>query len=169
MAGVAPAASLALVLVLALPGLASAQRCVARPGTAALDQYCETIPGSSGSRPSARGGGSRLRDLLPDALVARFERHGEEGRAVLALSPGPTALSAAARERSRTPPRERSAQASPALVETDAPPDAPSANPLTASVDALGLAGALGWGLVVALGVFACLAAAAAFAAGRRA
>lgn len=41
-----------LLALLALPAPAVAQDCVAPPGTAAIDEYCETIPEATGDRGS---------------------------------------------------------------------------------------------------------------------
>lgn len=49
---------LAGAALLTLPSAASAQTCQAPPGTAAIDQYCESIPGATGDRgtPGREGG-----------------------------------------------------------------------------------------------------------------
>jgi hypothetical protein len=157
----------ALALVLCLPASASAQKCVARPGTAALDQYCETVPTDRGQTP-ARPTDGRLGSTLPADSVSKLERRGKEGAAVLALPPGPGS----------SPPPSGTAPAgtqplsstAPAAA-TDAPPDAPSSNPVSVAFSALGGVGALGWGLVVvlvALGMVAVASAAATRAAARR-
>ena len=52
----------AVCVALALPGAASAQRCIAPPGLAGLEQYCESIPGAGGQRGPADGAGSPRRD-----------------------------------------------------------------------------------------------------------
>jgi hypothetical protein len=168
-ANVAPVRwTLTVALVLALPSSAGAQKCIARPGTAALDQYCETIPSGGGQRSTRPTGNSTLKETLPRDEVSRLQRHGDEGNAVLALPSGPappsspsTAVSTGSHELSKTPPGE-------ARAETDAPPAAPSANPVSATFSSLGLVGSLGWGLVALLAVVAALAAAAAWSSSRR-
>jgi hypothetical protein len=44
-----------MLLVLALPAAAQAQSCAAPPGTAAVEEYCETIPAAGGDREGAAG------------------------------------------------------------------------------------------------------------------
>jgi len=50
---------LAGAALLTLPSAASAQTCQAPPGTAAIDQYCESIPGATGDRGTPGPGGGR--------------------------------------------------------------------------------------------------------------
>lgn len=49
------AATLALCLALLLPATSGAQSCVAPPGTAAVEEYCENLPSAGGNQ----GAGSR--------------------------------------------------------------------------------------------------------------
>jgi hypothetical protein len=151
-AAVRRAACIALAgVALCVPGTASAQKCIARPGTAALDQYCETLPTDKGDTP-ARPSDGKLRSSIPASDVDRLERHGKDGQAVLALPTGPKPPS---------PPSGGSSSGGPALsatppekgapADSDAPPDAPSANPFSATFEALGGVGALGWGIVLTL------------------
>jgi hypothetical protein len=156
----------ACVALLCAPAGAEAQKCVARPGTAALDQYCETVPTDKGDTP-ARTNDRSLRGTLSQDQVHKLERH-EDGEAVLALPAGsgpkpPSRGSGAAGSAatSSSAPNETAAETAPAAA-TDAPPDAPSSNPLSAGFNALGGIGALGWGIVVALVVLAAAAAAGA-------
>jgi hypothetical protein len=160
--------TLTIALLLALPSAAGAQTCVARPGTAALDQYCETIPSGGGQR-STRPTNPRLRDTLPPDEVSRLQRRGDEGNAVLALPSGPappsapsSAVSSGSHELSKVPPGALPAAG------TDAPPAAPSANPVSAAFSSLGFVGSLGWGLVALLAVLAVVASAAAWSSSRR-
>lgn len=146
-----------LAVAVVLPASAGAQKCIARPGTAALDQYCETVPTDKGHTP-ARPSNPTLRDELPTNQVSKLERHGDDGKAVLALPKGPGSSpppSAAA------PSGTRPLAATTSFDGTDAPPDAPSSNPLSAAFNALGEVGALGWGLVLVLMLLAAAAGAA--------
>lgn len=72
-------------------GVATAQSCQAPPGTAGIDQYCESIPGAGGNQghPNGPGGGNphpgkgvpgRARRALSDA--------GPDGQGVLDLAQG---------------------------------------------------------------------------------
>lgn len=72
----------------AVPVLAHAAppSCQAPPGTSAIDQYCETIPGASGdrgSRSSQRG--QSLRQVVPAGVVGQLRRGGPAGQAILNL------------------------------------------------------------------------------------
>ena len=147
-----------LAVALAVPAAASAQKCIARPGTAALDQYCETVPTDKGDAATHQSTG-KLRSDLPAGEVDRLERRGDEGAAVLALPTGPKPPSrpsggpSSGSTLTPTPPT-----AAPA-PETDAPPDAPSSNPFSVAFDALGGVGTLGWFVVLTLALLAAVAA----------
>jgi hypothetical protein len=154
----------ALVLVLAFPAAASAQKCVARPGTAALDQYCETVPTGKGPEPARQEEG-RLGSALPAQAVEKLESHGKDGEAVLALPTGGTPRPPSGSAPSGTQPLSSASAKGSAGTESDAPPDAPSSNPVSAAFTALGGVGALGWGLLLALVAVAVVAGAAAFSA----
>ena len=77
------ASTVAIAAVLGLAGTAVAQRCEAPPGTAGVEQYCETVPGAKGER------GSRTEPGVGRALdrrtARRLERAGRDGRGILAL------------------------------------------------------------------------------------
>ncbi len=76
--------ALALVAALCLPPLASAQaETVAPPGNSALDEYLQTVPGSSGDK---RPGAPRA--TLAPAARRRLERRGANGRALAAIVDG---------------------------------------------------------------------------------
>ncbi len=64
-------------------GAAAAQSCEAPPGTAGIDQYCETVPGAKGDRES--GTGQRVGRSLDRGTSQALERGGRDGRGVLAL------------------------------------------------------------------------------------
>lgn len=79
-----------MVALLGFAGTALAARCEAPPGTAGVDQYCETLPGAkgergSGSGPGRVGGGPGGVGSLDRKTVGRLERAGQDGRGVLAL------------------------------------------------------------------------------------
>jgi hypothetical protein len=146
----------AVVLALALPAGAGAQKCIARPGTAALDQYCETVPTAVGDV-SSRPADPRLRDVLSEEHKARVRRHGQDGEGLLGTPAGPL------------PPSSPGSVSIPvtAGAATDAPPDAPSSNPFSVAFDALGGVGTLGWFLVLVLALLAAVTAASAARAAR--
>lgn len=58
---------------------ARAQRCVAPPGTAAIDQYCETVPTAGGDRGSAPPAAPRG---VPPRTVRRLAASGDDGAAL---------------------------------------------------------------------------------------
>ena len=153
-----------LAALMCAPASVGAQKCVARPGTAALDQYCETVPTGKGPAPARREEG-RLGSALPAQSVDKLERHGKDGEAVLALPTGGAPRPPSGSAPSGTQPLASTSPVGSPGAETDAPPDAPSSNPVSAAFTALGGVGALGWGLLLALVAVAVAAGAAAFAA----
>src|SRR5262245_16828224 len=73
---------------------ARAQRCVAPPGTAAVDQYCETLPEAIGNRPAEPGGvagavASRPAPVTPQTLGSLVGA-GPQGRRLAAYLRQPT-------------------------------------------------------------------------------
>lgn len=82
------APTVAIAALLTFAGTAVAQRCVAPPGTAGVDQYCETVPAAKGDRPS--GTGPRVSRSVGAGTERRLERAGRDGRGVLALPSGGT-------------------------------------------------------------------------------
>lgn len=79
--------ALASLLVIAAPTMAQ-QRCEAPPGTAAIDQYCETVPSAGGEREARRPNTPTTDPSRPsasglDAATARALRaQGPDGRAL---------------------------------------------------------------------------------------
>jgi hypothetical protein len=75
---------LAALALVALPSVAAA-KCTPIPGRSALDQYCESVPGAGGDKPTPgsgqRGGGSSL----PPGQRRRLSAAGPDGRALLRL------------------------------------------------------------------------------------
>jgi hypothetical protein len=62
-----PLVAVLFLFVLALAPPVSAQSCRAAPGQAAIEQYCESVPGAGGDRGrSDPGGGSPRGDLPPE-------------------------------------------------------------------------------------------------------
>ena len=160
-------------LLLCAASAPAQETCQARPGTAALDQYCETVPTAGGAR-SVNTRGRRLRDVLPAGVVRRFLTRGPTGAAVLELPALASRVDRAtgrdARGRSRGGgPLRRAAPGVRPIAATD-----PSANPLKALRSAVGLGGGeaawLLWllaGLALAAGALAWASARAQQARGR--
>jgi hypothetical protein len=123
LAGLLPAAS------------ASAQDCQAPPGTAAIDQYCETIPAAGGDR----GTGERRASVpLSAATVRKLRNSGEQGEALL-------------RQLGRNPAKRDRGTKSPAPSAPTHAAGAPSNNPLDAVSSALSSGPTLGGGFIAAL------------------
>ena len=89
------AAALGVLLTLASPPAASGQSCIAPPGNASIEQYCESIPGPGGDRgPSDRHGSG---NPVPDG--ARSQLAGStDGLGILAFSGAEAERSAFSRE-----------------------------------------------------------------------
>jgi hypothetical protein len=144
-------AFVALFLATAAP--ASAQTdCVAPPGTAAIEQYCETVPSATG----AKGGGASAPTTVDGAARSELRSKGPDGRALAQLlasdrrasMSGGDATADGARglgsDHGDGRPAPRSGR-----VESPAPPAAPSFNPLDAVSSAVEagptLGGPFGW------------------------
>jgi hypothetical protein len=128
------------LLTLAVPG-ARAASCKAPHGIAAVDEYCEVVPGGGGGHGGSSGGSP----AVPSATAEALRRAGASGQAVLNLAGG----DAAGRRHARAP----AGSAKPSSAAR-----APSGSPLSAirsSVSSGATAGsAFVWVLVaIALGV----------------
>lgn len=137
--------ALALVAALALPAFASAQEeTVAPPGNSALDEYLQTVPGSSGDKRLGRP-----RAELSPAARGRLERRGENGRALADIVDGTSER----QSESQAQPQRRRPAAVTAGVAGSPPPRA-VADAATGGVDGDGLGILLpGLLLVSALGI----------------
>jgi hypothetical protein len=95
---------LALVALLSFGVSPAAARpgCSAPSGTAATDQYCETIPTAAGTMDATAPGSTPLAAVLPKSAARRLRRAGVAGQAILAM-PAATMTGGppAAQERSR--------------------------------------------------------------------
>lgn len=130
--------ALGLLLLLVLTGSAAAASCVAPPGTAAIDQYCETVPGASGDRGS---GDPPLTARVPSKTAATLRRSGPDGVALA------QALGHSSPQGSKKPRHESATSGR--TQATD--PRAPSNNPLSAVGQAIGKGSTIGSGFVIAL------------------
>jgi len=79
-------ACLAAAIVLA-PSASAQSRCVAPPGSSAVDQYCEVVPDGTGGR-SGDGGGGGGGGGVSGKTAKQLEQAGAAGAAVLELSGG---------------------------------------------------------------------------------
>jgi hypothetical protein len=143
------AINVAVCTVIALATLpsarASAQTCQGQPDVAALDQYCASLPSSSGaSQPVGANGHTApaLRTALPQADVAELRNAGVPGQALLSVPSG-APMSPASPERSAPALRATTKAARPrggdgALI---------ARTLVAAAPDALG--GAFQWGITM--------------------
>jgi hypothetical protein len=73
-------AACAALAALVAPGVATAQKCVAPPGTAAIENYCETIPAAGGDRDSGDPD-APAPDVSPQTSQA-LAQTGDDGKAL---------------------------------------------------------------------------------------
>jgi hypothetical protein len=135
-------AALALLVCGLSAAAAQAQRCTAPPGTAAVDQYCETIPaadGSTGSQP----GNDAARGSVSKGTLEALRAAGADGSSLAGIV-SQTAPAPATGSPQRADAPKPSAKR-PAGKDTT---DRPSANPLTALSSAAGDGSILPSGLV---------------------
>jgi hypothetical protein len=142
------ATGLSVILVLALlTAPAAAQQCVGAPGTGAIDQYCETVQGASGPRPSRDAAPPKA--AVPAPTLRELGRSGDSGRELRGLlqsdaSPKPSARGGE-QDRGDRPREAQPAAASPAVRD--------SANPLGAVRAAVASGDTVGpgfpWALIV--------------------
>jgi hypothetical protein len=143
-----------LLLVIALlpfiwPVTPAAARtgCDAAPGTAAADQYCETLPTADGMTDATAEHALPLARVLPAELVRRLQRSGLLGEVLLALPAGARGSGSPAAERAA---REAAADPRLGALAPGKPRDDGSA--LQSSMSAAGEVGqGFAWTLVVAL------------------
>jgi hypothetical protein len=130
-------ALLAASLALLPSATAAAQSCQAPPGTAAVDEYCETIPAAGGDRGSA----DPSRPVPISKQTAQELSGSRDGAALLRQLGNDPAKPRGSRRSGSDEPSRSSA----------APPSAPSSNPLDAVGSALSSGPTLGGGFIAAL------------------
>jgi hypothetical protein len=124
----------AALLVAAAP--ASAQDCEAPPGTAAIDEYCETIPSAAGGEVVGTDG-LRAPPAIPRATVRALDRAGPDGKALNRfLGQDPNA------------PARKGERAKPLPLDGGVDQKAPSSNPLDAIRSAVSSGATVGDGFV---------------------
>jgi hypothetical protein len=72
----------------------AASRCVAPPGTSAIDQYCESVPDAAGGKGTSGGDAGGTAGGVSKTAAKSLKREGADGAAVLALAGGPAPESA---------------------------------------------------------------------------
>ena len=102
---------------------AAAQQCVGAPGTGAIDQYCETVQGTTGPRPSRDAAPQRA--AVPEPTLRELDRSGASGRELRGLLAGDAPAKPSANRRSKEQggrSREKQpAAASPAVQDSTNP------------------------------------------------
>lgn len=129
---------LLVLLVLAAP--AQAQECVSPPGTAAVDEYCETVPDAAGDR----GSPAPPREVSPGTLSA-LRSQGEAGQRLADQLDREVLAKDANRRKGRDVPVPAGG------VRGEAAESEPGSNPLDAVREAVATGArvdaGLGWGL----------------------
>jgi hypothetical protein len=126
---------------------AAAQQCVGAPGTGAIDQYCETVQGASGPRPSRDSAPPQA--TVPAPTLRELGRSGDSGRELRGLLQGDASTKpnprGGSKERGDRPREAQPAAVSPAVRD--------SANPLSAVRAAVASGDTVGpgfpWALIV--------------------
>lgn len=78
-----------LLAAVAAPSALAQSRCVAPPGSSAVDEYCEVVPdGTGGTGGGGSPGGSSGAGGVPGGAASQLERSGPTGDAVLSLAGG---------------------------------------------------------------------------------
>jgi hypothetical protein len=113
---------------------AAAQQCAAPPGTAAVEQYCETIPSASGPRGGDTGAAAPR--PVPSNTQRELEASGTPGRELNevlrgAATPAPATAIATPRPGTRKRDKRAAPRATP-TAQAPAPTPASAGNPLSA-------------------------------------
>ena len=108
-----------LTLVLLLLASASAAHaktsCKAPPGTAAVEQYCESLPTADGDTHLGDKPTRPLAAVLPEPIVHRLQKAGVAGEVILALPAGPPARTQSERRQAPFDPRVKALLPGPGL------------------------------------------------------
>jgi hypothetical protein len=144
----------AMLLVLVLAAPAAASECVAPPGTAAIEQYCEIVPSATGDS----GGSSPAPDR---SSTPALRAQGADGRALAnVLGSDRTGSASGSRGKQRTA-RSAPRHGHRAAARATAARDEPAPNPLRAVTSAVQAGPTLGGGFAwVLLGITALMLAA---------
>jgi LPXTG-motif cell wall-anchored protein len=76
----------AVLAIVVAPSASAQSRCVAPPGSSAVDEYCEVVPDGTGGSGNGGGGSS-----IPDKAATQLQKAGPAGQAVLSFSGEPDA------------------------------------------------------------------------------
>jgi hypothetical protein len=155
--------SILVLLALAAPASAGTTNCVAPPGTAAIEEYCETVPSATGNG----GGGASATRPVSSSTRAALRSQGADGQALAGLlrsdGNGTAAAPAGGSKASGQGSSAKGASSSRGTVDgASASQDEPSSNPLHAVTSAVQAGPTLGGGLIWGLlGITALMLAAA--------
>jgi hypothetical protein len=139
-----------LLLALAAPATAAGPTdCVAPPGTAAIEEYCETVPSATGDK----GGGIRSAQPLDRSTRSELRSQGADGQALAGLlrSDGSAATSGSGGGSVTSKGSKGSGSAGTSRGGAGATQDEPSGNPLHAVTSAVEAGPTLGGGFAWAL------------------
>jgi hypothetical protein len=139
-----------LLLAVAAPATAGTSDCVAPPGTAAIEEYCETVPSATGDK----GGGIRSAQPLDRSTRAALRAQGADGQALAGLlrSDGSSAPGGSAGSKgSKASKGARAGSTGTNGGGAGATQDEPSGNPLHAVTSAVEAGPTLGGGFAWAL------------------
>ena len=89
--------------------------CKAPPGTAAVEQYCESLPTADGDTHLGDKPPRPLAAVLPEPIVHRLQKAGVAGEVILALPAGPTRAHQSERQQAPFDPRVKALLPGPAL------------------------------------------------------
>jgi hypothetical protein len=127
--GISRALALCCTLTALTAAPAAAQQCTAPPGTAAVEQYCETVPSASGPRGGDTGAAAPL--PVPANTQRELEASGTPGRELNEVLRGTATPAATATPRQGArKPEKRVAPTAQAPAPTPAPVS--TGNPLSA-------------------------------------
>ena len=124
------------------PAALANTNCNAPPGTAGVDQYCETLPTADGTSDVSQRPKRPLADVLPARVISRLRDAGIAGDVLLAL-PAPVADAGVIRRAARFDPQVKALLPGPG-------PNASSIAQVTAA-SAPEVAQGFGWVLVLVL------------------
>jgi hypothetical protein len=138
--------ALTAMLVAAAP--ATAQKCNAPPGTAAVDEYCENLPSATGnSGGGSDGSNGSSGTTAPRSTLRALDRAGESGRELKTFL-GADVASAQGQSGTRQDSKRSSDRKAQPNEPSGKAPTQPSSNPLTAVQSAVNSGTTVGSGFI---------------------
>jgi hypothetical protein len=139
--------SLLVMLAAAAPAAAGTSDCVAPPGTAAIEEYCETVPSATGNT----GGGARAAQPLSRSSRSALRAQGADGKALAGLLSSDGSSPATGSTTATGSTKQSKQRSRGGVADTTATQDEPSSNPLHAVTSAVQAGPTLGGGFAWAL------------------